>query len=141
MHQMSVHTAGGLVVPSEPAVLIVPDGDTLAVEARIPPQEIDHVHLDQDAVPRFPAFNQRVTLEINGHLTRISADVSQDAKTGLSYDTLHVRVPDDERSRLAKVRLVPGMPVEVYLQTGERSVLSYLVEPLSDQVAKTWRER
>lgn len=138
---MSVHTVGGLVVPSEQAVLIVPDGDPLAVEVRIPPQEIDHVHLDQDAVPRFPAFNQRVTPEINGHVTRISADVSQDAKTGLSHDTVRVRVPDDERSRLGKVRLVPGMPGEAYFQTGERSVLSYLVKPLSDQAAKPWCER
>ncbi len=98
VHQMSVHTVGGLVVPSEPAMLIVPDGDTLAVEVRIPPQEVDSVHVDQDAVLRFPAFNQRVTPEINGHVTRISADVSQDAKTGLSYYTVRVRVPDDERS-------------------------------------------
>lgn len=141
VHQMSVHTVGGLVVPSEPAMLIVPDGDTLAVEVRIPPQEVDNVHLEQNAVLRFPAFNQRVTPEIDGQVTRISADVSQDAKTGLSYYTLRIRVLDDERSRLGKVRLVPGMPVEAYIQTGERSVLSYLVKPLSDQVAKAWRER
>ncbi|MDO9428676.1 MAG: HlyD family type I secretion periplasmic adaptor subunit [Methylobacterium sp.] len=141
VHQMTVHTVGGLVVPSEPAMLIVPDSDSLAVEVRIQPQEIDNVHLDQEAVLRFPAFNQRVTPEIDGLVTRISADVSQDIKTGLSYYTARIRVPEDQRDRLGKVRLVPGMPVEAYIQTGERSVLSYLLKPLADQIAKAWRER
>ncbi|MCJ2081042.1 HlyD family type I secretion periplasmic adaptor subunit [Methylobacterium sp. J-090] len=141
VHQMTVHTVGGLVVPSEPAMLIVPDSDSLAVEVRVQPQEIDNVHLDQDAVLRFPAFNQRVTPEIDGIVTRISADVSQDIKTGLSYYTARIRVPEAQRDRLGKVRLVPGMPVEAYIQTGERSVLSYLLKPLADQIAKAWRER
>jgi HlyD family secretion protein len=138
---MTVHTVGGLVVPSEPAMLIVPDADSLAVEVRIQPQEIDNVHFDQEAVLRFPAFNQRVTPEIEGLVTRISADVSQDVKTGLSYYTARIRVSEEQRNRLGKVRLVPGMPVEAYIQTGERSVLSYLVKPLADQIAKAWRER
>jgi HlyD family secretion protein len=141
VHQMTVHTVGGLVVPSEPAMLIVPDADTLAVEVRIQPQEIDNVHLDQDVVLRFPAFNQRVTPEIDGLVTRVSADVTQDVKTGQSYYTARIRVPEGQRERLGGVRLVPGMPVEAYIQTGERSVLSYLVKPLADQIAKAWRER
>ena len=141
VHQMTVHTVGGLVVPSEPAMLIVPDADTLAVEVRIQPQEIDNVNLDQDVVLRFPAFNQRVTPEIEGLVTRVSADVTQDVKTGQSYYTARIRVPEGQRERLGGVRLVPGMPVEAYIQTGERSVLSYLVKPLADQIAKAWRER
>ena len=67
--------------------------------------------------------------------------MSQDIKTGLSYYTARIRVPEDQRDRLGKVRLVPGMPVEAYIQTGERSVLSYLLKPLADQIAKAWRER
>jgi HlyD family secretion protein len=141
VHQMTVHTVGGLVVPGEPAMLIVPDADTLAVEMRIQPQDIDSIHLDQKAVLRFAAFNQRVTPEIGGLVSRIAADVSQDAKTGMSYYTARIRVPDAERDRLGKARLVPGMPVETFIQTGERSVLSYLVKPLTDQIAKAWRER
>lgn len=141
VHQMTVHTVGGLVVPGEPAMLIVPDADTLAVEMRIQPQDIDSIHLDQKAVLRFAAFNQRVTPEIGGMVSRISADVSQDTKTGMSYYTARIRVPDTERDRLGKARLVPGMPVESFIQTGERSVLSYLVKPLTDQIAKAWRER
>jgi HlyD family secretion protein len=122
-------------------MLLVPDGDTLAVEVRIQPQDVDNIHLEQEAALRFPAFNQRVTPEIYGNVSRISADVSQDAKTGVSYCTVRIRVPDEERSRLGKVRLVPGMPVEACIRTGERSVLSYLVKPLSDQVSKALRER
>lgn len=141
VHQMTVHTIGGLVVPSEPAMLIVPHADQLAVEVRIQPQDIDNVRLDQPAILRFAAFNQRTTPEIDGVVTRISADVSQDAKTGLTYYTARIRVPEDQKKRLGGARLVPGMPVEAYMQLGDRSVLSYLVKPLADQTAKAWRER
>ena len=141
VHQMSVHTVGGLVTPAEPAMLIVPEADQLAVEVKIQPQDIDNVRLDQAATLRFPAFNQRVTPEIDGVVSRVSADVTTDPKTGLSYYTARIRVPDDQRQRLGSARLVPGMPVESFMQLGDRSVLSYLVKPLSDQIAKAWRER
>ncbi len=141
VHQMIVHTVGGLVTPSEPAMLIVPEADQLAVEVKIAPQDIDNVRLDQPAVLRFPAFNQRVTPEIEGVVSRVSADVSTDPKSGLSYYVARIRLPDDQRQRLGPARLMPGMPVESFVQLGDRSVLSYLVKPLSDQIAKAWRER
>lgn len=141
VHQMTVHTLGGLVTPAEPAMLIVPEADQLAVEVKIAPQDIDNVRLDQPAVLRFPAFNQRVTPEIEGVVSRVSADVSTDPKSGVSYYVARIRLPDDQRQRLGPARLVPGMPVESFVQLGDRSVLSYLVKPLSDQIAKAWRER
>lgn len=141
VHQLTVHTVGGLVVPQEPAMLVVPSADQLAVEVRIQPQDIDSVHLDQRAMLRFSAFNQRTTPEIEGQVTRISADVSQDAKTGVSYYTVRIGVAEAQKDRLGGARLVPGMPVEAFLQIGERSVLSYLTKPLADQIAKAWRER
>ena len=141
VHQMSVHTIGGLVTPSEPAMLIVPAADQLAVEVKIQPSDIDNVRLDQPAVLRFAAFNQRTTPEIDGVVTRVSADVSQDAKSGATYYTARISVPEAEKARLGGVRLVPGMPVEAYVQLGDRSVISYLTKPLADQVAKAWRER
>ena len=141
VHQMSVHTVGGLVTPSEPAMLIVPWADQLAVEVRIQPQDIDSVRHDQNAVLRFPAFNSRTTPEIDGTVSRVSADVSIDPKTGQSYYTARILVPEAERARLGAVRLVPGMPVEAFLQIGERSVMSYLVKPLTDQIGKAWREK
>lgn len=141
VHQLAVHTVGGLVVPSEPAMLIVPSADQLAVEARIQPQDIDSVRLDQRAMLRFSAFNQRTTPEIEGAVIRISADVSQDPKTGASFYTVRIGLPPAQLERLGSLRLVPGMPVEAFLQIGERSVLTYLTKPLSDQIAKAWRER
>jgi HlyD family secretion protein len=141
VHQMTVHTIGGLVTPSEPAMLIVPEADQLAVEVKIQPQDIDNVRLDQAAILRFAAFNQRTTPEIDGVVARISADVTQDPKTGISFYTARIRVPEDQKERLGTARLVPGMPVEAYLQLGDRSVLSYLTKPLTDQIAKAWKER
>jgi HlyD family secretion protein len=141
VHQLTVHTIGGLVVPSEPAMLIVPDADKLIVEVKIQPQDIDNVRVDQRAILRFPAFNQRTTPEIDGVVSRVSADVSQDPKTGITYYTARIRMTEDQVERLGKVQLVPGMPVEAFMQLGDRSVLSYLTKPLTDQIAKAWRER
>nr|WP_238180273.1 HlyD family type I secretion periplasmic adaptor subunit [Methylobacterium haplocladii] len=141
VHQLSVHTIGGLVTPSEPAMLIVPSSDQLAVEIRIQPQDIDNVRLEQAAILRFSSFNQRTTPEIKGQVSRISADVTTDPKTGSSYYTARVQISETQKEKLGGVRLIPGMPVETFLQIGERSVLSYLTKPLNDQAAKAWRER
>ena len=92
VHQMSVHTVGGLVVPSEPAMLIVPASDQLLVEVRVQPQDIDNVRVGQKAVLRFAAFNTRTTPEIDGEVVRVSADVTQDPKTGQSYYTARIRI-------------------------------------------------
>ncbi|MCJ2084342.1 HlyD family type I secretion periplasmic adaptor subunit, partial [Methylobacterium sp. J-090] len=100
VHQMTVHTIGGLVTPSEPAMLIVPEADQLAVEVKIQPQDIDNVRLDQAAILRFAAFNQRTTPEIDGVVSRVSADVTTDPKTGMSHYTARIRLPPDQAARL-----------------------------------------
>lgn len=141
VHQLTVHTIGGLVTPSEPAMLIVPTADQLLVEVRVQPQDIDNVRVGQKATLRFSAFNMRTTPEVDGQVMRVSADVTTDPKTGMSYYTARIRIYDGEKNALNGLRLVPGMPVESYTQVGERSVLSYLVKPLTDQLAKAWRER
>jgi HlyD family secretion protein len=141
VHQLTVHTVGGLVTPNEPAMLIVPAADQLLVEVHVQPQDIDNVRAGQSAMLRFSAFNLRTTPEVEGEVVRVSADVSQDPKTGLSYYTARVRLDDKAKGVLGPLRLVPGMPVEAYMQVGERSVLSYLTKPLTDQIAKAWKER
>ncbi|MCJ2013599.1 HlyD family type I secretion periplasmic adaptor subunit [Methylobacterium sp. J-076] len=141
VHQLSVHTIGGLVTPSEPAMLIVPEADQLQVEVKIQPQDIDNVRVSQLAMLRFPAFNTRTTPELAGDVSRVSADVTQDPKTGASYYLARIKLGTGEVERLTGLRLVPGMPVEAHMQIGDRSVLSYLVKPLTDQVAKAWKER
>jgi HlyD family secretion protein len=141
VHQLTIHTVGGLVVPGEPAMLIVPEADALVAEARIRAEDIDSVRPRQRAVLRFPGFDTRSTPEITGEVVRVAADVVEDEKTGASYYTTRISIPPEQRDRLAPLRLVPGMPIEAYLQNGERSVISYLTKPLADQIAKTWRER
>jgi len=141
VHQLAVHTVGGVVPPGEAIMLVVPEADALSVEAKIWPQDIDQLHVGQPAGLRFSAFNQRTTPEINGVITRISADVSRDEKSGLSYYTARIGIDPEEIGRLGGVRLVPGMPVETFMKTYDRTVLSYFVKPLQDQILRAFRER
>jgi membrane fusion protein, type I secretion system len=140
VHELAVHTIGGVIGAGEPIMLIVPDTDTLTIEARIAPQDIDQLHLGQVALLRFSAFNQRTTPEIYGQVNLISADLTQDQRTGASYYVVHITPDANEIARLGNFRLVPGMPVEAFLQTDERTVLSYLIKPLRDQIVKAFRE-
>ena len=142
VHQLSVHTVGGVITPNgEPLMLIVPEADALTVEAKIQPQDIDQVRIGQKAVLRFSAFNQRTTPELTGEVSRVSADVTKDEKTGISFYTVRIGLTMAEIARLNGLKLVPGMPVESFIQTGERTVISYLTKPLADQLAKAWREQ
>jgi HlyD family secretion protein len=142
VHQLSVHTVGGVITPQgEPLMLIVPRADALTVEARIAPQEIDRVRRDQRAVLRFAAFNQRTTPELNGTVSVVSADISADQKTGATFYTVRIAIAAEELARLNGLKLVPGMPVESFIQTEERTVLSYLTKPLTDQALKAFRGR
>ena len=139
--QSTVHTVGGVIPAGEPIMLIVPDAEKLAVEAKVNPQDIDKVQVSQTAVLRFPAFDTRTTPEISGKVTRVSADTSTDQRTGVSYYTIRVSLERDQTARLGNVKLVPGMPVDAFVQTGERTVMSYLMKPLSDQIVRAFREK
>jgi len=139
--QQSVHTVGGVIQAGEAVMLIVPDGDSLAIEARIAPHEIDQVHMGQHAVVRFTAFNQRTTPELNGEVVRIGADVTQEEKKGESYYAVRIRIADDELARLDGLKLVAGMPVEAFIQTTPRTVMSYVVKPMHDQITRAFRGR
>jgi HlyD family secretion protein len=139
--QLTVHTVGGVITAGEAIMLIVPQTETLQVEAKIPPQEIDQVRIGQPAVLRFVAFSQRTTPELIGTVVRISADVSEDTKSGARFYTIRLDVSPEEVARLSAVRLVPGMPVEALIQTSPRTVMSYLIKPLHDQLARAFREK
>jgi HlyD family secretion protein len=141
VHQLSTHTIGGFVERGELIMLIVPEADDLKVEAKIQPQDIDQVHLGQSAVVRFSSFNQRTTPELNGIVSLISPDVSQDQKTGATHYLIRVAISVPEVQRLGNVRLVPGMPVEVFVQTIPRTALSYLVRPVHDQMIRAFKEK
>jgi HlyD family secretion protein len=141
VHQISIHTIGGVIGPSEQLMLIVPEDDLLTVEIRIAPQDIDQLRIGQRASLRFAAFNQRTTPEISGVVSRISADIALDQKTGASYYVARIALPKDELARLEGLKPIPGMPVEAFVQTDTRSVMSYLLKPLHDQIVKAFRER
>jgi HlyD family secretion protein len=97
--------------------------------------------MGQQAVLRFTAFNQRTTPELNGEVVRIGADVSQDEKKNESYYAVRIRVGDGELARLGGQKTVAGMPVEAFIQTTPRSVMSYLVKPMQDQITKAFTGR
>jgi HlyD family secretion protein len=138
VHELSVHTVGGVVSPGETVMSIVPNQDVLSVEARIATSDIDQISVGQHATLRFPAFNQRTTPEINGTVMRVGADLTKETQTNSVFFTARISVDNLDASTF---KLVPGMPVEAFISTGERTALSYLVRPLTDQVAKAFRER
>jgi HlyD family secretion protein len=121
-------------------MLVVPKSDELTIEARVAPQDIDQVRLGQSAVLRLSAFNQRTTPEIFGEVSRISADISTDARTGLSHYTIRIGLPSEEIAKLNGLTLTPGMPVEAFVRTGDRTALTYFTKPLMDQVNRAFRE-
>ncbi|WP_035983596.1 HlyD family type I secretion periplasmic adaptor subunit [Bradyrhizobium sp. STM 3843] len=139
--QSTVHTVGGVVTAGDAIMLIVPQSDDLQVEAKVNPQDIDKLQVGQKTLLRLSAFNQRTTPELNGVVSRVSPDVTTDQRTGQSYYTIRVSMPPEEIARLGDVKLIPGMPVEAFVQTGDRTVLSYLMKPLSDQLMRAFREK
>jgi HlyD family secretion protein len=141
VHELSVHTVGGVITPGETVMLIVPDADALTVEAKVAPQEIDQLFIGQKAALRFSAFNQRSTPEIEGRVSLVSADLTQDHRTGVSYYTIRIALSPEQIALLGSVKLVPGMPVETFVHTGERTALSYLMKPLRDQAARSGKNK
>jgi HlyD family secretion protein len=141
VHQLAVHTVGGVINAGETVLLIVPDSDKLVVEAKISPHDIDQVIASRTAMLRFAAFNTRTTPELVGNIKSISADLAQDPRTGESYYTGRIEVTDAELKRLDGSKLVPGMPAEVHIKTRDRTALSYLVKPIEDQFSRAFRER
>jgi len=140
VYQLAVHTVGGVIAPGDRIMGIVPDQDELVIEAKVDPRDIEQVIVGQKALLRFTAFNQRTTPELTGQVSFVSADLDRDELTGETYYNVRVRIEAGEVAKLEGRELVPGMPVETFLATGERSALSYLFKPLSDQFARAFRE-
>jgi membrane fusion protein, type I secretion system len=147
VHQLAVHTVGGVIGNGETIMQIVPRADELVVEAKVAPSDIDQVAVGSEAVVRVLAGNQRTTPVITGRLTRVSADLTREqqqqnsAQPAPAYYTVRITLPAAEVARLRDIHLLPGMPVEVFIQTHERSPLQYLLKPLQEQIARTFRER
>jgi HlyD family secretion protein len=140
VHELAVHTVGGVVGPGEVIMGIVPMEESRTIEVHVAPTDIDHVAADQVVLLRFPAFNQRTTPEITGTISRIAAEVSHDTESGTTYYTARVDVADAELAKLKDLKLIAGMPVEAFIQTGTRSALSFLTKPVTDQIARAFKE-
>jgi len=139
--QSTVHTVGGVITAGDAIMMIVPQADALSVEAKVNPQDIDKLQIGQKTLLRLSAFNQRTTPELNGVVSRVSPDVTTDQRTGQSYYTIRVSMPPEEVARLGDAKLIPGMPVEAFVQTGDRTMMSYLIKPLHDQLMRAFREK
>jgi HlyD family secretion protein len=140
VHQLNVHTIGGVISASEPIMLVIPAADMLIVEARINPADIDQLHLGQQTRIRFSAFNRRTTPELSGVVFRIAGDLTKEQPTGVGYYTAGIRIEPEELAKLRGLKLLPGMPAEAYIKTGERTLASYLLKPLLDQMQRALKE-
>ncbi|WP_267549074.1 HlyD family type I secretion periplasmic adaptor subunit [Rhizobium rhizogenes] len=138
--QLGIHAEGAVISPAEAVMQIVPDKDALVAELKLSPQDIDQISVGQPVSLRFPAFNQRITPELNGHVETVSADLATDQRSGQSYYIVRARVPKQEWDRLGKLTPLPGMPAEAFMQTGQRSVLAYLTKPMTDQIRRAFKE-
>jgi HlyD family secretion protein len=140
VHAMAVHTEGGVVSPGSTLLQIIPEDRKLVIEAKIAPHDIDKVRAGQDAAVRFSSFDSHTTPRLTGIVKSVSAAEIVD-KDGKAFFTTQIEVPPSELLKLdTGHRLVPGMPAEVYLETGSRSILSYFLKPLTDMLARTFRE-
>lgn len=138
--KLAFNTIGGVVRPAEVIMEIVPDSDQLLIEGAVTPADIDQVHVGQKARIRFTAFNNTATPEIRGKVTVVAADRALDPEGKVAYFPARIEIDESELKKYPELSLKPGMPAEVFIETGERSMISYLTKPLRDQFARAFRD-
>ncbi|AMW35771.1 HlyD family type I secretion periplasmic adaptor subunit [Haematospirillum jordaniae] len=141
VQNLKVHTVAGVVRPGETLMEIVPEKDRLVIDAEVSPVDIDSVHAGQEAEVRFSSFQSRSIPTITGTVLTVSADRLIDERMGIPYYTVRVEVPETELVKLGDNRLQAGMPAEVLIQTGERTVLDYFIRPLRDSMTRAMVEK
>ncbi len=137
---LDVHTVGGVVEPAATLMEIVPAKDNLVIEAQVRPVDIDNVFLGQTADVNFSAFSQHEVPKLAGVVSYVSADVFSDPQTKTLYYTARITVTDEELARITQLKLLPGMPADVFMRTTDRTPISYLIQPLRQSFEKAWRE-
>ena len=137
---LDVNTIGGVIAPGETILEIVPDSKELVVEARVSPLDVDSLRIGQPAEVRFTAFRQQTTPLLEGSFVYVSADVMLDERSGQGHYVVRVQVPEEEVRRLGELELVPGMPAEVAIKTGDQRPVDYLVQPIVQSIDRAWRE-
>ncbi len=140
VHQLNVKTIGGVVGVGEVLMLIVPTADKLAVDAQINPADIDQIRIGAPVMVRIAAFNQRTTPELTGILTQASPDTVTEQRSGATFYTVRIELAPDEIRRLGGMPVLPGMPVEAFIKTGDRRVFEMLLKPITDQLTRAYRQ-
>lgn len=138
--KLAFQTVGGVIRPAETIMEIVPDRDRLIVEASVSPSDIDQVRVGQEVRVRLSALSATVTPELRGRLIYVGADRATDSNAKISYFPVRIALDPADLADAGKRDLRPGMPAEVFIQTGERTMLSYLTRPLRDQFARAFRD-
>lgn len=139
---LKIHTPGGSIAPGEVVLEVVPSADRLLVEVKVATRDIDRVVVGQAAGVKINAFNSRAMPELNGTVQYVSADAVVDARTEQPHFVVKIDVSATEMARLgAENKVQPGMQADVFIRTGERTFLGYLMQPLTESFSKAWRER
>jgi HlyD family secretion protein len=141
VYGMQVFAPRSVIRPADAVLFLIPQDRPLIITTQVEPIHIDQIHPGQAVTVRFPAFDQRRTPELMGRITLVSADAFQDEQSRISFYRAQVELLPGESSRLpGGVTLLPGMPVEAFIRTEERTPLDYLVKPLADYFARAFRE-
>lgn len=141
VYGLTVHAPRSVIRAAEPILFLVPQDQPLIIASQVLPTDVDLVHPGQPVVLRLPAFDTRTTPELNGHVVQVSADAftSEDGRN--SYYRAAIMIDDGETAKLPEgSALLPGMPVDAFIRTGDRTPMTYLVKPLADYFAKAFRE-
>jgi len=149
VHSLGVHTVGGVIANGETIMSIVPHDDDLIVEAKVLPNQVDQLEVGAPARVKINAGNQRTMPELNGSLIHVSPDTTRDNQQGQAsgpgqgqaFYIARIALPKHEIDRLGAFHLLPGMPSEVFIRTGSRTPMEYLLKPLREQVARAFKER
>jgi HlyD family secretion protein len=140
VHELMVHTVGGIVAPGQKLMSIIPSAEPLIVNAKIRPDEVNQVHLDQPATIHISSFKLPVPLELEGLVTNVSPDQVVSNQSGQAYFTVTIAIAPGERRKLEGKELTPGLPAEVLIRGDSRRIITYLTQPLTDKLAITFRE-
>ena len=141
VYGLQVFAKRSVIRPADPVLYLVPQDKPLVIMAQVEPIHIDEIYVNQEVTVRFSALDSRTTPELFGKVIQVSADAFQDENTAFSYYRAEIQLNEGEKTRLPEgTILIPGMPVEAYIQTNDRTPLAYLVKPLADYFAKAFRE-
>ncbi|WP_446809983.1 HlyD family type I secretion periplasmic adaptor subunit [Methylomonas sp. 2BW1-5-20] len=137
---LTVHNPGTVISPGRPILDVVPQKEELVVTAQVSTMDIDRVHEGLKAEVRFSAFKQALAPKVEGKVAVLSADRLSDERTGMSYYQAQIELTPESYQKLGEIELLPGMPAEVLINTGERTVLEYLLQPITNAVSRAFIE-